>query len=380
MRTGKVARIADRVRKELGELTPQERDLAVKALRAALYEGFALDAATSDPNQMEACVRCGSIRIIRKGRGRDGSQRWKCMNCNRTFGVRTNRVMGMSKLKAGVWMRFLECFVDCLSLRKCAQRCGVCLKTAFLMRQRVIECIRRYTPVLRSEAGMSVQLDETYFRESFKGNHTKSAVFVMPRKAHKRTKALRKRGLSKEQICVATGVDDAGRSFLTVCGRGIISKDRAMSALKVHIGRGTDVLTDGAPAYVKPLAELGANLTQASADGHAINRVNTLHAPFGGFHVRLPRRVHEVPASLLGLVPMARRFYRWVRRDRRRPIACPPARQRPVPHPPSRLPAYDAAVHGVLAKSRMTSCIRCTVRTSKHRTRRRVWRAYPPRP
>lgn len=69
MRTGKVARITDRVRKELGELTPQERDLAVKALRAALYEGFALDAATSDPNQMEACVRCGSIRIIRKGRG-----------------------------------------------------------------------------------------------------------------------------------------------------------------------------------------------------------------------------------------------------------------------------------------------------------------------
>ena len=130
---------------------------------------------------------------------------------------------------------------------------------------------------------MSVQLDETYFRESFKGNHTKSAVFVMPRKAHKHTKALRKRGLSKEQICVATGVDDAGRSFLTVCGRGIISKDRAMSALKVHIGRGTDVLTDGAPAYVKPLAELGANLTQASADGHAINRVNTLHARLEDF-------------------------------------------------------------------------------------------------
>lgn len=191
--------------------------------------------------------------------------------------------MGMSKLKAGVWMRFLECFVDCLSLRKCAQRCGVCLKTAFLMRQRVIECIRRYTPVLRSEAGSCVQLDETYFRESFKGNHTKSAVFVMPRKARKRTKSLRKRGLSKEQICVATGVDDTGRSFLTVCGRGVISKDRAMSALKPHIGRGADVLTDGASAYVKPLAELGANLTQTDADDHAINRVNTLHARLEDF-------------------------------------------------------------------------------------------------
>ena len=79
-----------------------------------------MDAATGDPKRMDACVRCGSIRIIRKGRGHDGSQRWKCMDCGRTFGVRPNRVMGMSKLKAGVWMRFLECFVDCLSLRKCA--------------------------------------------------------------------------------------------------------------------------------------------------------------------------------------------------------------------------------------------------------------------
>lgn len=56
-----------------------------------------------------------------------------------------------------------------------------------------------------------------------------------------------------------------------------------MSALKPHIGRGADVLTDGAPAYVKPLAGLGANLTQTDADDHAINRVNTLHARLEDF-------------------------------------------------------------------------------------------------
>ena len=61
MRTGKVARIADRVRKELGELTPQERDLAVKALRDALYEGFALDVATSDRTRWRrACAAAAS--------------------------------------------------------------------------------------------------------------------------------------------------------------------------------------------------------------------------------------------------------------------------------------------------------------------------------
>lgn len=42
MRTGKVARIADRVRKELGELTPQERDLAINRVNTlhAQLEAF----------------------------------------------------------------------------------------------------------------------------------------------------------------------------------------------------------------------------------------------------------------------------------------------------------------------------------------------------
>lgn len=45
------------------------------ALCDVVHEGMALDAVTSDPNRMDACVRCGSVHIIRKGHGRDGSQR-----------------------------------------------------------------------------------------------------------------------------------------------------------------------------------------------------------------------------------------------------------------------------------------------------------------
>ena len=34
--------------------------------------------------------------------------------------------------------------------------------------------------------GGVIEVDEAFFRESFKGNHKKSTTFIMPRKPHKR--------------------------------------------------------------------------------------------------------------------------------------------------------------------------------------------------
>ncbi|WP_261980068.1 HNH endonuclease [Bifidobacterium bifidum] len=64
-----------RVRDEIRALRPEERELAVNALRDVLYEGSFVNA-VGEPENPEACVRCGSVRIRRKGHGRDGSQRW----------------------------------------------------------------------------------------------------------------------------------------------------------------------------------------------------------------------------------------------------------------------------------------------------------------
>ncbi len=55
-----------------------------------------------------------------------------------------------------------------------------------------------------------VEVDEAFFRESFKGNHKKSTTFTMSRNAHMRgvkgskssKTEKRKRGISKEQVCV----------------------------------------------------------------------------------------------------------------------------------------------------------------------------------
>ena len=114
-------------------------------------------------------------------------------------------------------MAYAECFVLMLPLRECAGRCRVCLKTAYTMRHRLIECLSAYSPSFKVERGCGCELDETYFPESFKGNHTKGS-FTMPRPSRQRGKQVHRRGLSRERICERLERDvprghGAGRPF-----------------------------------------------------------------------------------------------------------------------------------------------------------------------
>lgn len=216
------------------------------------------------------------------GHDRDGIQRWLCRDCGRTFRNEPDTIITRSKLKPAVWMLYLECFVDCLPLRECAKRCKVSLRAAWLMRMRLIESLKRHLPRFFAAAGATVQLDETYLRESFKGNHTRGK-FRLPRPARHRGTPASKRGLSKEQICVMTGVSDDNSAFLTMSGRGIISKSRAIAALDGRISKGAYAVADQAAAYPGAMETLGVAFTRTKADDHAINRVNTLHSLFDGF-------------------------------------------------------------------------------------------------
>lgn len=130
-------------------------------------------------------------------------------------------------------------------------------------------------------AGDRVEIGETYFRDSYKG----CRKGAMPRPARKKAA---KRGLSTRQVCVVTGIDDTGASFLVVSGRGMLGKERACKerACKVlngRIGKGALVVTDKAGAYPAVLDRLGATLERTDASEHAINRINSLHARLKDF-------------------------------------------------------------------------------------------------
>ena len=272
-------------KKGISNLSRTERRRAIESVRDVI-RAAAFDDAAGSTYEVECCPLCGSVAIVKKGKSRNGEQRYLCRDCGRTFGMGGGRILGRSRLPRETWMAYAECFVLMLPLRECARRCHVCLKTAYTMRHRLIECLSAYSPAFTVGRGCGCELDETYFPESFKGNHAKGS-FVMPRPSRRRGRQVHRRGLSREQICVMTGVNDSNETFFEVSGRGVLSRERAMDVLRGRIEAGSVVATDRARAYVGALAELGvaAHAAYDSRDrsGGTINRINAVHSLLSTF-------------------------------------------------------------------------------------------------
>ena len=103
------------------------------------------------------------------------------------------------------------------SIRKSAEIVEVGVKTSFYMRHKILDCIGTFMGT--GDVDGVVEMDETFLAESFKGNHKKSG-FSMPRQVHKRGKEIKKRGISNEQICVATAIDRNNNIIIEMICKG----------------------------------------------------------------------------------------------------------------------------------------------------------------
>ena len=277
-------------RQFLPQMTAAEKSRALRSLKALidaeLFDLAASEGAEDDPDR--ACPWCGSPHYVKRGRDGRGRQRFLCRGCARTFTDATMRIFSTTKLDRSAWMRFAECHVDMLPLRESAEKCGVCLKTAFFMRHRLLEAMAKRMPAFRVEAGGGAELDECFFRESFKGNRSRSESGV-PRKPRARSQGTD----GHEKICVLTGINDAGDIFYEIAGRGGLDEAAARELLADKLAVGAIISTDRAHVYRRVLPALGVGEHIASKrEEHAINRV----------HRQVPGRLHETPRELPRLV------------------------------------------------------------------------------
>jgi transposase-like protein len=246
------------------------------------------------------CPRCGCPHTIKKGRP-NGHQRYYCKGCGQYFSGATNRILGLTKLDRDVWVAYAREMLTGATLREAAIEVGVGLKTSFFMRMRICECMEGNLEAFRVGKGCSAEIDEYFLRESFKGNHTRSQGFKMPRKAKRRPKDGVKSGTSKGLICILTGINDRGASFLEVAARSGLNMKVAREILSDKVMEGAIISTDWAEPYKTVMVELGVAVhnryVSTNRKQGVINAVNSLHArlteflvPFRGVSTRrLPR-------------------------------------------------------------------------------------------
>ena len=157
-------------KQKFAELLEQMKDLTTSQ-RAALSELLGKAQHEKNPATIidekfagkPVCPQCSSVSIHKWGIV-SGIQRYRCKTCGRSFNALTGTSMARLRKKE-LWLDYSKALVDSLSLSKAAELCGIDRTTAFRWRHRFLK------PQCQSQASCSgiTEVDETYFRESFKG-------------------------------------------------------------------------------------------------------------------------------------------------------------------------------------------------------------------
>lgn len=172
------------------------------------------------------CPHCNSLTIIGFGRYRD-QPRYRCKSCLKTFNALSGTAIDKIK-KKDKWEDFIRCMMDKKSLRYTAKSVGICLKTAFDWRHKILSALKEVN-CQRLEG--IVEADETFFLYSEKGNKKLDRI---PRK---RGGKATKDGMNKEHINVIAAADRSGRKILNVGNRGVITKKAIEQAIGQYINK-----------------------------------------------------------------------------------------------------------------------------------------------
>ena len=87
------------------------------------------------------CPHCNGSHIQRNGKAR-GYQQYICVDCRKYFSVTTNTIISCTKLPLEKWKKYIECMMANLSIRKCAEICGINRNTAFLWRHKILDALQ----------------------------------------------------------------------------------------------------------------------------------------------------------------------------------------------------------------------------------------------
>ena len=112
------------------------------------------------------CPHCCSTHFV-KNRTKRGRQRYLCRKCNKSFVQNSGTILFRTHKGIEVWKKYVQCMIDKLPPRRCAEECEFSLPTAFAWQHKILDALRNMMAKVELEG--IVEADETFFRISYKG-------------------------------------------------------------------------------------------------------------------------------------------------------------------------------------------------------------------
>jgi transposase-like protein len=219
-------------------------------------------------SKAEACVRCGSVNIVRNGK-KSKKQAYMCKDCKKHFVQTATSAIAYSHSSETVWKQVIRDTIDGISIDKTAESLDLPHSTVFNMRHKILYCVEQVILSGPIELEGVCEADETYVPENVKGRKIPTDYHRKPRKHGAKAS---KRGISDEYICVCTSVDSDNKCITSVVNRATPSKAEIAQVFADKVSADTVILCDGSNRY--DVLEDKCTI----AHSQRVNRVNGFHS------------------------------------------------------------------------------------------------------
>lgn len=196
-----------------------------------------------------ACGHCGAVGFVKRGFTSNGIQRYKCLECGRTFNVLTGTLFDGHKIPITEWLGFLlDIFgYGSFALTSKVNRNSINTTKYWLEKVFLILEGSQDGTVL----GKTVWIDEKFYR-------------VRATEIEKHPSGLNYRGLSRNQMCIGVATD--GRRVLCVLeGLGKTSRKKTLDAFATHIAPKSKLIHDKEKSHDALVSALGLESEEHSS-------------------------------------------------------------------------------------------------------------------
>ena len=220
--------------------------------------------------EMKACPHCGCDSFVKNGFYKSGMQRYKCNSCGHGFSPLTNTIFDSRKIPFSEWIEYLLHLFEFHSIRTSARDNRNANSTGKYWLIKVFGVLKGVQQDVKLHG--DVFIDEMFFS-------------VYPRNQIKKD-GKQLRGISRNKICVASGIDSSGNILLLVENNSKPSSKSTWDAYGEHIEEGSHLIHDGEHSHNVLVERLHLSETvyqtaitkQLKDEDNPLDRINDFHS------------------------------------------------------------------------------------------------------